>query len=230
MLNGAAAPDGAKNGDLGPSSPRYGVHLEIGVQAKRVVDVRGITQASRWRATRATWPSTTSLARLLPSSTPTARALISSRATTSADLDRKDIHVHLPGGGVTNDGPSAGAATLAALVSILTGKPVPGDVAVTGEVDLHGNVLPVGALPAKLISAQAGNIRAVLVPAGNNHDNSISVPVTNVREVLRHLGLIDQGQRRATRQPARYHIPSITPKNGPARRPRSRPRQLGIKR
>jgi hypothetical protein len=101
--------------------------------------------------------------------------------------------VHLPGGGVTNDGPSAGAATLAALVSILTGKPVPGDVAVTGEVDLHGNVLPVGALPAKLISAQAGNIRAVLVPAGNNHDDSISVPVTNVREVLRHLGLIDQG-------------------------------------
>jgi predicted ATP-dependent protease len=78
-------------------------------------------------------------------------------------------------------------------VSILTGKPIPGDIAVTGEVDLHGNILPVGALPAKLISAQAANIHTVLVPAGNHHDDSMSVPVTNVMEVLWHLGLIDEG-------------------------------------
>jgi hypothetical protein len=53
MLNGPAVPDGAKNGDLGPSSPRYGVQIEIGVQAKRVSTSEEITQASRWRATRA---------------------------------------------------------------------------------------------------------------------------------------------------------------------------------
>jgi ATP-dependent Lon protease len=78
-------------------------------------------------------------------------------------------------------------------VSILTGKPIPGDIAVAGEVDLHGNILPVGALPAKLISAQAANIHTVLVPAGNHHDDSMSVPVTNVMEVLWHLGLINEG-------------------------------------
>ena len=153
------------------------------------------------------------------------------------DLDRIDIHVHLPGGGVTKEGPSAGAAILAALVSVLTGKPIPGDIAVTGEVDLHGNILPVGALPAKLISAQAANIHTVLVPAGNHHDDPLSVPVTNVMEVFRHLGLIDQGsgdEPRASRPPTTSrqsrprtaqpgHCATTSSPDGPSGRTRSSP-------
>ena len=109
----------------------------------------------------------------------------------ATDLDRRDIHVHLPGGGMTKEGPSAGAAVLAALVSALKGQRLPGDVAVTGEVDAHGALLSVGGLPAKLMGAQAGKLRAVLIPAGNDTEDPLAVPVANAMEMFRYLGLID---------------------------------------
>jgi Lon protease-like protein len=133
----------------------------------------------------------------------------------AADLDRRDIHVHLPGGGVTKDGPSAGAAVLAGLVSALKGKALPGDVAVTGEVDAHGALLSVGGLPAKLMGAQAGKLRAVLIPAGNDTEDPLAVPVANAMEMFRYLGLIDA-------QP--------TPENGARRRPRLSHRNARAKR
>jgi ATP-dependent Lon protease len=128
----------------------------------------------------------------------------------AADLDRRDIHVHLPGGGVTKEGPSAGAAVLAALVSALKGKALPGDVAVTGEVDAHGALLGIGGLPAKLAGAQAGKLRAVLVPAGNDSEDPIAVPVANATEMFWYLGLIDAQpphETRARRTPRPSQIP-----------------------
>ncbi len=109
----------------------------------------------------------------------------------AADLDRRDIHVHLPGGGVTKEGPSAGAAILAALVSALKGKGLPSDVAITGEVDAHGALLGIGGLPAKLVGAQTGKLRAVLIPIGNEAEDPLAVPVASAMEMFRYPGLID---------------------------------------
>jgi ATP-dependent Lon protease len=109
----------------------------------------------------------------------------------AADLDRRDIHIHLPGGGLAKEGPSAGAAVLAALVSALKGERLPGDVAITGEVDAHGALLSVGGLPAKLMGAAAGKLRAVVIPAGNDTDDPLAVPLADAVHMFRYLGLTE---------------------------------------
>ncbi len=81
-----------------------------------------------------------------------------------------DIHVHVPAGAVPKDGPSAGVAMAVALASLVTGKPVSSDVAMTGEVTLTGQVLPIGGLKEKALAAQRARIKRVLVPARNEGD------------------------------------------------------------
>jgi ATP-dependent Lon protease len=103
-----------------------------------------------------------------------ARTLVRSRAE-SLGIDprrfaERDIHIHLPAGAIPKDGPSAGVTMFIALVSLITGRVVKSDVAMTGEISLRGRVLPVGGIKEKVLGAQAAGIRTVLLPKRNLRD------------------------------------------------------------
>ena len=111
-------------------------------------------------------------------------------------FDNIDIHVHVPDGATPKDGPSAGLAMVTSIVSVLTGIPVRKDIAMTGEVSLRGNAMPIGGLKEKLLAALRGGITTVLIPQDNAKDlpeipdnvkeGLTIIPVTHVSEVLEH--------------------------------------------
>ena len=88
----------------------------------------------------------------------------------TAKMDKQDLHIHVPAGAVPKDGPSAGITMVTALASLVTGKKVRPDIAMTGEVSLRGNVMPIGGLPEKLMAAQRAGVRTVLIPRENVKD------------------------------------------------------------
>ncbi|HEY3447480.1 MAG TPA: endopeptidase La [Myxococcales bacterium] len=97
-------------------------------------------------------------------------------------LDKMDIHIHFPAGGVPKDGPSAGVTILTALVSLLTGLRVRGDTAMTGEVTLRGLVLPVGGIKEKVLAAHRAGIKRIIMPERNRKD-IIDVPEQARKEI-----------------------------------------------
>lgn len=117
---------------------------------------------------------TGSLGDVMKESVETARTVVRSRARTLGIRDdvfeKRDVHVHVPDGATPKDGPSAGAAMVTALVSALTGIPVRGDVAMTGEITLRGEVTAIGGLKEKLLAALRGGIKTVLIPEENVKD------------------------------------------------------------
>ena len=96
--------------------------------------------------------------------------------------DRHDMHIHVPEGATPKDGPSAGVAMCTALVSVCTQIPVRADVAMTGEITLRGEVLPIGGLKEKLLAARRGGIKKVIIPRENERDLK-EVP-DNIKEDL----------------------------------------------
>ncbi|MDG0982235.1 MAG: endopeptidase La [Tateyamaria sp.] len=110
-------------------------------------------------------------------------------------FDKIDIHVHVPDGATPKDGPSAGLAMVTSIVSVLTGIPVHRDIAMTGEVSLRGNAMPIGGLKEKLLAALRGGIKTVLIPQENEKDlaeipDNVKegleiIPVSHVSEVLK---------------------------------------------
>ena len=111
-------------------------------------------------------------------------------------FEKKDIHVHVPEGATPKDGPSAGVAMVAAIVSVMSGIPVRRDVAMTGEITLRGRVLPIGGLKEKLLAALRGGMKKVLIPEenakdlteiGDNVKSKLEIiPVSRMDEVLTH--------------------------------------------
>jgi ATP-dependent Lon protease len=86
------------------------------------------------------------------------------------DFEKLDVHLHVPAGAVSKDGPSAGVALIVALTSLFTGRRVRGDVAMTGEITLRGSVLPVGGIKEKVLAAHRAGIRRVVLPDRNRKD------------------------------------------------------------
>jgi ATP-dependent Lon protease len=114
------------------------------------------------------------LGAVMQESAQAALSIVKNRADTlgidPSRFERSDIHIHVPAGAIPKDGPSAGVAMFMALTSLLTGRTVRSDTAMTGEISLRGLVLPVGGIKEKVVAAAQAGIKRVMLPARNRRD------------------------------------------------------------
>ncbi|WP_081296871.1 endopeptidase La [Gilliamella apicola] len=181
---------------------------------------------------------TGSLGDVMQESIQTALTVVRSRAEklgiNNDFYEKRDIHVHVPDGATPKDGPSAGIAMCTSLISTLTGNPVRSDVAMTGEITLRGEVLPIGGLKEKLLAAHRGGIKTVLIPMDNVKDledipdnvkSEIDIhPVKWIDEVLtialqnNPFGIESIDKKETLKQPAKKAIKKLKNRSGsPAR-------------
>ena len=160
-----------------------------------LLSVEAVTLPGKGKVT-----ATGKLGDVMKESVQAAESFVKSRAVSfgikPTMFEKRDIHVHVPEGATPKDGPSAGVAMIAAIVSVLTGIPVRKDVAMTGEITLRGRVLPIGGLKEKLLAALRGGLKIVLIPDENEKDlaeipdnvkRSLEViPVSAVDNILEH--------------------------------------------
>ena len=136
------------------------------------------------------------LGEVMQESIQAAMSVVRSRAKSLGITDefyqKKDIHVHVPEGATPKDGPSAGVGMCTAIVSGLTGIPVRADVAMTGEITLRGEVLPIGGLKEKLLAAHRGGIKTVVIPEENTKDLTDMPDVIKKGLDIRPVKWIDQ--------------------------------------
>ncbi len=150
-------------------------------------------------------------------------------------FETHDIHVHVPAGAIPKDGPSAGITITAAIISVLTGRPVRRNVAMTGEVTLRGDILPIGGVKEKVLAARAAKISIVILPKLNERD-LVEVPepikrdmqfffVEHIEEVLK-IALLEPAaaEQRTTERAGRESKPLPTPEPAAHDRPAAQPR------
>ena len=156
-----------------------------------------------------------------------ALSLVKARASTlgvdPASFEKSDIHVHVPAGAIPKDGPSAGVAMFIALVSLLTGRTVRSDTAMTGEISLRGLVLPIGGVKNKVLAAVRAGITTVMLPERNKKDFE-DVPEA-ARNAVRFVWLSTVDDAIAA---ALEPLPAAEPLVAPVAVRRSAPRRRGL--
>jgi ATP-dependent Lon protease len=142
-------------------------------------------------------------------------------------FDKNDIHIHVPAGAQPKEGPSAGVTVLTAMASILTGRPVRDDVAMTGEITLRGRVLPIGGIKEKVLGAHRAGLRRVIMPSRNEADLD-DIPADLRKEIkFVMVDSIDQVLREALTPARRPTGVASAAKNGSGVRPTGAVRVAG---
>jgi ATP-dependent Lon protease len=130
-----------------------------------------------------------------------------------------DLHIHLPQGAIKKDGPSAGVALTCAVVSVFTKRPIRNDVAITGEIDLRGNALPIGGVKEKVLAAHRAGIKIVFLPERNNKD-TLDIPDEVKKDIdIRFMSKVDDALAVALADapPTPDPEPAIPPPTAPSR-------------
>jgi ATP-dependent Lon protease len=157
---------------------------------------------------------TGSLGDVMKESAQAAMSYIRSRADRlgipSDFFEKSDIHVHVPAGSIPKDGPSAGVTIAASLASLLSGRPVRPDLAMTGEITLRGKVLPVGGIKEKVLAARRAGIKTMILPRRNERDLE-DIPVEVLKEMqMIFVDTVDEVLSQALRQPLDGQRPAET--------------------